>query len=240
MDYMNPAGLKTTDGITILLAEDNAAAVQQLEKSLTGQGYSVLTAVSGDQALGLAKRALPDLIVLDLRLAGMDGLAVTRRLREDRLTRDLPIIMLAPRANDRDIITSLETGANDVMSTPFGIGEFLARVRTVLRGRKKRSPYIPNRFHQAEELVIDRAKHSVNINGEDIGLTLSEFHLLTLLGDKRGWVFTRKQIVEALHGKGTAVAERSIDVMVAGLRKKLKQSAPVIETVRGVGYRFRE
>lgn len=240
MDFKNPSRLKTTAGITILVADGDPGAFQQMEKALTDKDYSVLTAASGEQVLGLAKRALPDLIVLDLLLPGMDGLAVIRRLREDRQTRDLPVIMLTPKANDADIISSLESGANDVISTPFGTGELLARIRAALRGRKKRSPYIPNRFNQAEDLIIDRAKRSVNIDGKDVGLTLSEFQLLTLLGDKRGWVFTRKQIVEALRGKNNPVAERSVDVMVTGLRKKLKNSAQVIETVRGIGYRFKE
>ncbi|MFH2090816.1 MAG: response regulator [Pseudomonadota bacterium] len=225
---------------TILIVDDDEKIIKLLKHTLVINGYSVLIAFSGEQAIKLSEHALPDLVVLELMLPGIDGLAVTRHLKNNQHTSNIPIIMLTAKHEDSDIIDGFESGANDYMSKPFSPKELVARIESILRRQRKKTPYIPDRFHQEKELIIDRAKHRVNLEGEQINLTLTEFELLSTLGGKKGWVFTRGQIVDALHGDGRPVATRSVDVVVAGLRKKLKHYADIIETVRGVGYRFKE
>jgi len=136
-------------------------------------------------------------------------------------------------------VTGLELGANDYISKPFSPKILVARIRSILRRRKKEDDVL-DKIKQEGDMTIDRARHMVTIAGEKIDLTLSEFDLLVFLADKKGWVFTRSQIVGAVRGENYAVTERSIDVVVVGLRKKLKEHASLIETVRGVGYRFKE
>jgi two-component system phosphate regulon response regulator PhoB len=199
-----------------------------------------LTAFTGEQALKMAGQFQPDLIVLDLMLPGIDGLEVTRYLKNHDKTAHIPIVMLTAKGEESDIVTGLEMGANDYISKPFSPKVLIARIRAILRRRKKDPALAPERINQEGELVIDRAKHLVTIEGNELDLTFSEFELLSFLVDKKGWVFTRKQIVDAIHGESYSVTERSVDVMIVGLRKKLKNYASSIETVWGVGYRFKE
>ena len=152
----------------------------------------------------------------------------------------MPIVMLTAKGEESDIVTGLELGANDYISKPFSPRELQARIRAILRRRRKNNLDSPAGIRQVGEMIIDRAKHVVTIEGEVVDLTLSEFELLSFLADKKGWVFTRGQIMDAIHGENYAVTERSIDVIIVGLRKKLKHYASHIETVRGVGYRFKE
>ena len=148
--------------------------------------------------------------------------------------------MLTAKGEESDIVTGLELGANDYMSKPFSPRELTARIRAILRRRQKNEADAPVRVRQEGDMVIDRAKHRVTIEGKIVELTLSEFELLSFLAEKKGWVFTRGQIVDAIHGENYAVTERSIDVIIVGLRKKLGPYSACIETVRGVGYRFKE
>ena len=147
--------------------------------------------------------------------------------------------MLTAKGEESDIVTGLELGANDYISKPFSPKVLVARIRAILRRRKK-DMEPEEKIRQEGDLTIDRARHTVTIEGEKIELTLSEFDLLAFLADKKGWVFTRGQIVDAIHGENYAVTERSVDVIIVGLRKKMKNHASLIETVRGVGYRFKE
>ena len=151
----------------------------------------------------------------------------------------MPIVMLTAKGEEADVVTGLELGANDYISKPFSPKVLVARIRSILRRRSKGDDSA-DKIRQEGSMTIDRARHIVSIEGERIDLTLSEFELLSFLSDKKGWVFTRSQIVDAIHGENYAVTERSIDVIIVGLRKKLKQYASHIETVRGVGYRFKE
>ena len=153
---------------------------------------------------------------------------------------DIPIVMVTAKGEESDIVAGLELGANDYISKPFSPRELTARIRAILRRRQKTISGEPPRINQEGDMMIDRARHIVTIEGQTIDLTLSEFDLLSFLADKKGWVFTRGQIVDAVHGENYAVTERSVDVIIVGLRKKLKQYASHIETVRGVGYRFKE
>ncbi len=148
--------------------------------------------------------------------------------------------MLKAKGEESDIVAGLELGANDYISKPFSPKVLIARIRAILRRRRKESGPDEDKIRQEGELMIDRQRHRVTIEGEMVDLTLSEFELLSFLAQKKGWVFTRNQIVDAIRGENYAVTQRSIDVIIVGLRKKLKQYASSIETVRGVGYRFKE
>lgn len=225
---------------TILIVDDEEDIIELIKYNLKNEGYSILTALSGEHAMKMAKQFSPDLIVLDLMLPGIDGLEVTKYLRNDERTQDIPIVMLTAKGEETDIVTGLELGANDYISKPFSPKVLVARIRAILRRRRKESTETNDRIKQEGDLIIDRAKHQVTIQGEVLDLTLSEFELLSFLAEKKGWVFTRNQIVYAIHGENHAVTERSVDVIIVGLRKKLKNYASTIETVRGVGYRFKE
>ena len=225
---------------TILIVDDEEDIIELIKYNLKTEGYSILTAEAGEQAIKIAKQSRPDLIVLDLMLPGMDGLEVTRYLRSNEETRDLPIVILTAKGEESDIITGLELGANDYISKPFSPKVLVARIRAILRRRRKESETVSEKIKQEGDLIIDRTRHIVTLEGNPLDLTLSEFDLLSFLAEKKGWVFTRGQIVDAIRGENYAVTERSIDVVIVGLRKKLKHYAEVIETVRGVGYRFKE
>jgi two-component system phosphate regulon response regulator PhoB len=225
---------------TILIVDDEEDIIELIKYNLKNEGYSILTAQTGEKAIKIARQSRPDLIVLDLMLPGIDGLEVTKTLKNDAQTRHVPIVMLTARGEESDIVTGLELGANDYISKPFSPKVLVARIRAILRRRRENSTHTFDRIKQEGDLIIDRAKHVVTIKGRPLDLTLSEFELLSFLADKKGWVFTRGQIVDAIRGENYAVTERSIDVVIVGLRKKLKNYASAIETVRGVGYRFKE
>ena len=225
---------------TILIVDDEEDILELIKFNLKSEGYNILQAMTGEEAIKIAKQSSPDLMVLDLMLPGIDGLEVTRYLKNNEATTDIPIVMLTAKGEESDIVTGLELGANDYMSKPFSPRELTARIRAILRRRQKNASDSPVRVRQEGDMVIDRAKHRVTIEGQVVELTLSEFELLSFLAEKKGWVFTRGQIVDAIHGENYAVTERSIDVIIVGLRKKLGTYASCIETVRGVGYRFKE
>ncbi|MCF8112904.1 MAG: response regulator transcription factor [Desulfotignum sp.] len=226
---------------TILIVDDEEDIVELIRYNLKSEGYTILTAGTGEQAIKIARQSRPDLIVLDLMLPGIDGLEVTRHLKNNDPTAQIPIVMVTAKGEESDVVTGLELGANDYISKPFSPRELQARIRAILRRRRKTGETdTPAGICQAGDMVIDRARHVVTIQGEPVDLTLSEFELLCFLVDKKGWVFTRGQIMDAIHGENYAVTERSVDVIIVGLRKKLKTRASYIETVRGVGYRFRD
>ncbi len=225
---------------TILIVDDEEDIIELIKYHLKNEGYLVLTAQTGEKAVELAKSHHPDLMVLDLMLPGIDGLEVTRILKTGPETADIPIVMLTAKGEESDIVTGLELGASDYVSKPFSPRVLVARIRAVLRRNTNSSSAMPDPVTLRGDLVVDRARHVVTIGGESVDLTLSEFDLLSFLAAKKGWVFTRGQIVDAIRGENYAVTERSIDVIIVGLRKKLKSHASAIETVRGVGYRFKE
>ncbi|MBF0200694.1 MAG: response regulator [Desulfamplus sp.] len=224
----------------ILVVDDEEDIIELVRYNLEKEGYRTLWAATGEKALRLAKDTLPDLIVLDLMLPGIDGLEVTRILRKEDLTADIPIVMLSAKGEETDIVTGLELGANDYVSKPFSPRELVARIRAILRRRRAFESSAAPLMTVIGDMTIDHSRHLVTIDDSPVELTFSEFQLLSFLSAKKGWVFTRGQIVDAVHGKNYAVTERSVDVTVAGLRKKLGNLSKLIETVRGVGYRFKE
>lgn len=223
----------------ILVVEDEEDLLELITYNLGREGYQVTGVTSGEAALRHARSELPDLIVLDLLLPQIDGLEVCKLLRSDRQTQHIPIIMLTAKSEEADVVAGLELGADDYIPKPFSPRVLVARVRAVLR--RKSSPMadkdVPVRIH---ELVIHPGRHEVLLAGKPLSLTYTEFKLLHFLAQRPGWAFTRSQIVDAVQGENYAVTDRSVDVQVAGLRKKLGKYGGYIETVRGVGYRFKE
>jgi two-component system phosphate regulon response regulator PhoB len=223
----------------ILVVEDEEDIRELLRYNLEKEGLPVTAAASGEEALTVVDKALPDLVLLDLMLPGMDGLEVCRRFKAGERTRHLPLIMLTAKGEEADIVSGLELGADDYITKPFSPRVLLARVRAVLR-RRQAAPVPEGEHLTIRELLIHPGRHEVLLRGQPLELTATEFRLLHLLARKPGWVFTRSQIVSAIHGDDYPVSDRSVDVQVVSLRKKLGDYGPYVETIRGVGYRFQD
>jgi two-component system phosphate regulon response regulator PhoB len=199
----------------------------------------VTLVASGEKGVEAARRKPPDLVLLDLMLPGMDGLEVCRSLKSDPLTKDVAIIMVTARGEETDIVSGLELGAEDYVTKPFGIKILLARVRAVLRRRTIQVPAEGEMLH-VHEIEIHPGRHEVRADGTEVVLTNTEFRILHFLARRPGWVFTRYQIVDGIRGENYPVTERAVDVQIVALRRKLGGFGGLIETVRGVGYRFKE
>ncbi|TWI71655.1 two component transcriptional regulator, winged helix family [Desulfobotulus alkaliphilus] len=227
----------------ILVVDDEEDILELIRYHLSREGYGVLLAGSGEEALRLVRDHSPDLMVLDLMLPGVDGLEVTRRIRRQPGDASLPIVMLTAKGEEADVVAGLELGADDYVTKPFSPRILLARIRSVLRRRKllgMEKSQEGEKPLEAGGLIIHPGRHEVLADGEPLSLTWSEFQILHFLARRPGWVFTRTQIVDAIHGDDYPVTDRSVDVQIVGLRKKLGPHGKRIETVRGVGYRFRE
>jgi two-component system, OmpR family, alkaline phosphatase synthesis response regulator PhoP len=223
----------------ILVVDDEEDILELVRYNLTKDGYKVTCVASGEAALASAKDQVPDLVVLDLMLPGVDGLDVCRALKADAKTAHVPIVMLTAKGEEADIVTGLELGADDYMTKPFSPRVLLARIRSVLR-KTSRAEGDDHEVVQVHDLVINPGRREVLHKGKGIDLTYTEFGILHLLARRPGWVFTRYQIIDGVRGEDYAVTDRSVDVQIAGLRKKLGSAGKYIETVRGVGYRFKE
>ena len=222
----------------ILVVDDEEDLLELVNYNLSREGFRVECVATGEAALSTARKNLPDLIVLDLLLPNVDGLEICRRLKGDEKTKHIPIIMLTAKGEESDMVTGLELGADDYMTKPFSPRVLLARIKAILRRKSKQTS--DEAAIQIRELVIHPGRHEVLVGGKPIELTYTEFRLLHFLARKPGWAFSRGQIVDAVKGEDYPVTERSVDVQVAGLRKKLGDLGRYIETVRGVGYRFKE
>ncbi|OGC92415.1 MAG: DNA-binding response regulator [candidate division Zixibacteria bacterium RBG_16_53_22] len=221
----------------ILVVEDDADILELVKYNLSREGYQVATATTGEEALKSARSKQFDLILLDLLLPGIDGLELCRIMKHDSKIAHVPIIMVTAKGEEADIVAGLELGADDYMTKPFSPRVLLARVRAVLRRRSeptadKTAPI------KIDDLVIHPGRREVSINGKPVDLTFGEFQMLYHFVNRPGWVFTRYQIVNAVHGEDYPVTDRSVDVQIVGLRRKLGNFGKYIETVRGVGYRF--
>jgi two-component system phosphate regulon response regulator PhoB len=223
----------------ILVVDDEEDILELVRFTLSREGFTVLCAASGEAAWDLLKTQRVDLLVLDLMLPGMDGLALARRLKGEPRTQAIPIVMLSAKGEEADIVSGLELGADDYVTKPFSPRVLTARVRAVLR-RQSQPESAEDEVLEIEDLVIDSGRRSVLAGGSAVNLTYTEFQVLSFLARRPGWVFTRTQIVDAVRGDDYPVTDRSVDVQIVGLRKKLGDSGHYIETVRGVGYRFKE
>ncbi len=225
----------------ILIIEDEEDIQELLKYNLKKDGFEQLKiSGSGEEGLDAVKSFVPNIILLDLMLPGIDGLTVCRKLKSNSETEDIPIIMLTAKGEESDIIVGLEMGADDYVVKPFSNKVLIARIKSVLRRAKSVQSEHNKTVLQRGPLLINRTKREASLSGNQLTLTYSEFEILFLLAKRAGWVFSRNQIVNQVKGDDYPVTERSIDVQIVGLRKKLGAAGDVIETVRGVGYRFKE
>lgn len=225
----------------ILVVEDDAD-IGELEKCiLEAEGYTVTVCLSAEEAEADIARKLPALVILDLMLPGKDGLSFCRWLRKNERTEKIPVIMVSARQEQAKIVAGLEIGADDYVTKPFSSDVLMARVRAVLRrsAGQEHDTSSSKTLLSNGDFEIDTARMSVTINGEPIILTLSEFRILELLIRRAGIVFSRSQIVDIVHGEDYPVTDRAVDVQIVGLRRKLGDSGALIETIRGIGYRWR-
>ena len=223
----------------ILVVDDERDIVELIRYNLAKNGYQVMTALNGEDALRLIRNNTPDLVILDLMMPGIDGLDVCRRLKGDPQTADIPVIMVTAKGEEADIVTGLELGAHDYVCKPFSPRVLLARVRACLRRGSSLGEVADAVLHY-RDMVIDPARHQVRIADRKVDLTATEFRILHFFARRPGWVFTRTQIIDASRGDNYAVTERAVDVQIVGLRKKLEDYGTYVETVRGVGYRMRD
>ena len=222
----------------ILIVDDEEDVLELVRYNLEKNGYTVETAATGEEALKKVRFKKPDLMVLDLMLPGVDGLNVCKQLKSDPRTEQLPIIMLTAKGEEADIVTGLELGADDYVTKPFSPKVLVARIRRRLhQASVSNTEAAPVNIY---ELTIDPSRRQVFIDETPVDLTYTEFNILHTLARRPGMVFTRYQIVDAVHGEDYLVTDRAVDVQMVGLRKKLGSCGTYIETVRGVGYRFKE
>jgi len=222
----------------VLIIEDEEDILAMVHYNLSRAGFAVDSATTGEQGLERAREGRPDLILLDLMLPGIDGIEVCRRLKAKPATARIPILMLTAKGEEEDVVRGLETGADDYLTKPFSTKVLLARARAVLR-RSEKEPD-ESAALTAGDLTVHPGRNEVLVKGERVELTFTEFRVLMLLASRPGWVFTRYQIVNEVRGEDYAVTDRAVDVQIVGLRKKLGDCGGYIETVRGVGYRFKE
>lgn len=222
----------------VLIVDDEEDIQELIKYNLEREGYHVICTSNGEDGLTAARDKKPDLIVLDLMLPGVDGLDTCKILKSDPHTKLIPILMLTAKGEEADVVTGLELGADDYVIKPFSPRVLSARIKGVLR-RNRSIPVDDESALVIEGINIIPGRHEVFVQEEKIDLTHTEFKILNLFARQPGWVFTRAQIVDRVHGTDYPVTDRSIDVQIVGLRKKLKDSGQFIETVRGVGYRFK-
>jgi two-component system phosphate regulon response regulator PhoB len=222
----------------ILVIDDELDLIELVRYNLEKEGFTVQSAQDGESGLARAIRELPDLIVVDLMLPGVDGLDVCRSLRFDKRTARIPIIMLTAKSEESDRILGLELGADDYVTKPFSPRELVARIKAVLR--RTSAPQAESEIIQRGSLIIDLTRRAVSCAGDSISLTATEFRLLQFFATRPGRVFSRSELIDGVLGRDVVVEDRTIDVHITGLRKKLGGCGDWIETVRGFGYRFRE
>jgi len=224
----------------ILVIEDERALVEVLACNLEREGFDVLMAYDGHDGLRQAQLKLPDLIVLDLMLPVKPGLEVCRELRNGARTRDIPIVMVTAKAEESDQLVGFAMGADDYVTKPYSVKVLIERVKKELRKRQAQDEPAAGAVIECQGVTIDRHSHRALLRDEELPLTPTEFRLLEVLLRQAGRAFTRYELMDAAIGEDAVVLERTIDVHVKSLRKKLGDSAELIETVRGVGYRFHE
>ncbi|OHB62654.1 MAG: DNA-binding response regulator [Planctomycetes bacterium RBG_13_50_24] len=222
----------------ILIVDDEEDILELVRYNLDKNGYKVITATSGEQAIIEAGGKTPDLIILDLMLPDIDGLEVCRKLKSDVKTERIPIIMLSAKGEETDIVTGLELGADDYVTKPFSPKVLIARIRRLLHRTVSRDLERPP--VKIRDLTINPARREVLARGKHVTLTFTEFNILYALARRPGLVFTRYQIIDAIHGDDYLVTDRAVDVQIVSLRRKLGPCGNYIETVRGVGYRFKD
>jgi two-component system, OmpR family, phosphate regulon response regulator PhoB len=223
----------------ILVVEDEPDIAELLEYNLRRDGFQVEVVNDGADAVDRITDRAPDLVLLDLMLPGVDGLEICRALKQDTASREIPVIMVTARGEETDIVLGLGLGADDYITKPFSPREVLARVKAVLRRCRARSVTSTERVTHAG-LVVDATRHEVLVDDDPVALTATQFRLLHLLASNAGRVFTREQLLNRVVGEHAIVTDRNVDVHVRTIRKALGPHADLIETIRGIGYRFKD
>jgi DNA-binding response OmpR family regulator len=221
----------------ILIIEDEEEIASLIQYNLEREGYRATVVSDGNEAPNAFREQRPDLALLDLMLPGLSGLDICRIVKSDGDTKAIPVIMLTAKGEESDIVAGLELGADDYITKPFSPRILIARVRACLR-RVKGVESDGSKVMTFENLTLHAGKHIALVDNEPLDLTVTEFRILHLLARKPGWVLTRYQIVDSVHGENHPVTDRSVDVQIVSLRRKLGSAGALIQTVRGVGYRF--
>jgi two-component system, OmpR family, alkaline phosphatase synthesis response regulator PhoP len=225
---------------TILIIEDEVDIQEMLSFNLRNEGFRVLCSTSGEEGLQKVEERKPNIVLLDLMLPGINGLEVCRRIRRQPELDSTKVIMLTAKSEEVDVVSGLELGADDYVTKPFSNRILLARINTLLRRDGGGTQAPEEEVLAFKGMQIHPGRHEVMLDSEGVELTSSEFKALQLMASRPGWVFSRYQIVDGVHGPGHVVTGRTIDVMMVSLRKKLRDYSSCIETVRGVGYRFKQ
>jgi DNA-binding response OmpR family regulator len=221
----------------VVIIEDEPDIIEVMSYNLKREGYQVSASRRGDEGLNLVRNQSPALVLLDLMLPGTDGLSICQQLKADPITRDIPIIIVSAKGEESDVVIGLGLGADDYIAKPFSPRELLARVKAVLRRGPVREDQQKERI-QIKDLMIDTTRHEVVIAGVQVKLTATEFKLLFQLASQPGRAFSREQLLNRVVGEGVIVVDRNIDVHIRSVRKKLGVLSHMVQTIRGVGYRF--
>ncbi|MBN2080821.1 response regulator transcription factor [bacterium] len=224
----------------IHIIEDQADIINLVKFNLEAEGFSVTSSRDGAEGLDAVRRAPPDLLILDLGLPSLDGFHICQQLKQDEATRQVPILILTVRGGEPDIVQGLRLGADDYVTKPFRIGELIARVKAVRRRYRETAARAEQRVIEAAGVRIDLDRFEVLVDGEPVVFTPTEFRLLQTLAALPGRVFTRENLIDTAVGDDVCVMDHNIDVHIGNIRKKLGERRELIETVWGVGYRFRE
>jgi len=224
----------------IIIIEDEVDILEVIEHNLSREGYEVITVTDGNEGLVRVKKELPSLVVLDIMLPGLDGIEICRELKQDSETRHIPIIMVSAKGEESDIVLGLGLGADDYVTKPFSPRELTGRVRAVLRRGALKDEPKPQERIEYDGVVIDTRKHEVVVDEKPVVFTATEFRMLHTLAFNAGRVFSREQLLGCAVGENAVVVDRNIDVHIKSVRAKLGKHRSLIETIRGVGYRFKE
>ncbi|HEX5132313.1 MAG TPA: response regulator [Candidatus Krumholzibacteria bacterium] len=224
----------------IVVIEDEEDILEVIAYNLKREGYEVVTSTSGEDGLDKIARSSPQLVVLDIMLPEIDGIEICRKLKADPLTRSIPVIMVTAKGEESDVVLGLGVGADDYLTKPFSPKELVARVKAMLRRTRMRPESETRERISRGGVLIDPQRHDVQVDGEAITLTATEFRLLHFLASHPGRVFTRDQLLSRVIGEDAIVIDRNIDVHIRAIRKKLGTQRELIETIRGVGYRFKD
>ena len=225
--------------LRVVVIEDEEDIRQLIEYNLRRHGMECEGASHGVEGMSIIRRTRPDLVLLDLMLPDISGLRICEELRKDPTTAEIPIIIISARGEETDVVHGLEGGADDYIAKPFSPKVLIARAQAVVR-RRARPEELAEQLLRRGKLTIIPEKNEIFVEETKVRLTFTEYQLLLLLARRPGWVFTRDQIVDKVRGENCAVTDRAVDVQVVGLRRKLGECGNYIETVRGIGYRFRE
>ena len=224
---------------TILIIEDDPEIQEMLSISMAREGWKLVLVKTGEEGIDCLKKEPVNCILLDIMLPGIDGLRILKKIKEHEQYRGIPVIMASARGEESDIITGLELGADDYVVKPYSPKVLIARIRAGLRRQEEKTLGVKKRVWQYGNLRLDADRHAVLLNDKPLELFATEFALLQHFLSHPDMVFTRSQIINAIRGPDYPVTDRSVDVQILGLRKKLAEAGEMIETIRGVGYRLK-